>query len=454
MTSQTSERDSAGLDAVRVTPSTAGGRLMPTGPVPVDVNNLNATWTRLQFVNQQYAGFQRESCDIQRTLWTNIHTLLGQKIALEKSWRDINTAYNSKADELTEMAQNSVAEESKGRNRHLAEQQRFLQHDVDQARQRIHALENGVAVHGSTTGAADHAKGAAIHELDSSENGMTTVRTLELQARIKEMEQDYEHMVGRYKDELSGLEARLSVADQKLKQFEQTTDRTRTMDLVISPAVKREPLSSGIDENVKMEDNEITGRGRRRQPKRARKGRKLEPQNPDMRMALVEYIYKDRRRKPSLSQQVESSKGQHNLHAIMNMPRPRNIHSPSQPNQPPVPSPMDALIDNNQGSSVALEASRSRLEASKRAIRPTPLQRIEQLTGEKTALQKELAKCQRQESANRAFKEEMRMVLDRLQQAVFEWRRAQREIDADFNVSLQQGVDTASIKVSIQSRDV
>ncbi len=113
---------------------------------------------------------------------------------------------------------------------------------------------------------------------------MTTVRTLELQARIKEMEQDYEHMVRRYKDELSSLEARLSVADQKLKQFEQTTDRTRTMDLVISPAVKREPLSSGIDENVKMEDNEITGRGRRRQPKRARKGRKLEPQNPDMRV--------------------------------------------------------------------------------------------------------------------------------------------------------------------------
>ena len=276
---------------------------MPTGPVPVDVNNLNATWTRLQFVNQQYAGFQRESCDIQRTLWTNIHTLLGQKTALEKSWWDINTAYNSKADELTEMAQNSVvlqeelqiaqdeiesarrqAEESEGRNRHLAEQQRFLQHDVDQARQRIHALENGVAVHGCTTGATDHAKGAAIHELDSSENGMTTVRTLELQARIKEMEQDYEHMVRRYKDELSSLEARLSVADQKLKQFEQTTDRTRTMDLVISPAVKREPLSSGIDENVKMEDNEITGRGRRRQPKRARKGRKLEPQNPDMRV--------------------------------------------------------------------------------------------------------------------------------------------------------------------------
>ncbi|KIW54617.1 hypothetical protein PV05_06966 [Exophiala xenobiotica] len=138
----------------------------------------------------------------------------------------------------------------------------------------------------------------------------------------------------------------------------------------------------------------------------------------------------------------------------MNTPRQRKVHSPSSSNQPPAPSPMDKLIDHNQGSSVALEASRSRLEASKRAIRPTPLQRIEQLTGEKTALQKELAKYQRQESANRAFKEEMKQVLDRLQQAVFEWRRAQRQIDDDFNTNSEQGVDTASIKVGMQSRDV
>ncbi|KAL2391853.1 hypothetical protein ABEF93_000397 [Exophiala dermatitidis] len=285
MASHTSGRDSAGLDAVRITPSTAGGRLMATGPVPVDVNNLNATWTRLQFVTQQYTGFQREACDIQRALWTTIHTLLGQKTALEKSWWDINTAYKSKTDELNEMAENSVvlqeelliaqeeieaarrqAEESEGRNQHLVEQQRFLQHDVDQARQKIRVLEKGVVLHGCTTGTTDPAKGAAIQELDSSENGMTTVRTLELQARIKEMEQDYEHTVERHRNELSSLEARLAAADQKLKQFEQTTDRTRTMDLIISPAVKREPPSSGIDENVKVEEYETTGRVLRPQP--------------------------------------------------------------------------------------------------------------------------------------------------------------------------------------------
>lgn len=36
------------------------------------------------------------------------------------------------------------------------------------------------------------------------------------------------------------------------------------MDLIILLAVKREPLSLGINENVKMEENETTELGRRR----------------------------------------------------------------------------------------------------------------------------------------------------------------------------------------------
>ncbi len=268
----------------------------------MDVHSLNATWTRLHYVTQQCAGFQKESCDIQRILWTNIHTLLAQKAALERSWWDIHTACSSKTDELDVLAENSVilkeelniaqqeteaarrmAAESEGRCRNLAEQQTFLQRDLNQARERIHVLENGVAVHECTTDTADHPKDAVVHELDSSEKGMTTVRVLELQARIKEMEQEYDHMVGGYKDTLSGLEARLSLADQKLERFEQTTARTRSTDLIVSPAIKREPPSSGHDESIR-EDNEVTGRGGRRQPKKARRGRKLQPKNSELRV--------------------------------------------------------------------------------------------------------------------------------------------------------------------------
>ncbi|OQU97163.1 hypothetical protein CLAIMM_03139 [Cladophialophora immunda] len=303
MASQTSGSNNSGLDTARGTPSTAGGRRVPPGSEPMDIHSLNAAWTRLQFVTQQCVGFQKESCDIHRVLWANIHTLMGQKTALEKSWWDVHTAYSSKTDELNDMVENSVilqeelqmaqeeteaarrkAEESESRSRHLAEQQTVLQREVDQAREKIRTLENDVAVHKCTIDTADHAEGVVIHELDSSENGTSAVGILELQARIKEMEQDYEHTVGRYKNELSSLEARLSVAVQKLKQFEQTTDRTRTMDLIISPAVKREPLSSGIDGNIKMEENDTTGGGRRRQPKRARRGRKLEPKNADLKV--------------------------------------------------------------------------------------------------------------------------------------------------------------------------
>ncbi|KIW54618.1 hypothetical protein PV05_06967 [Exophiala xenobiotica] len=303
MASQTSGRNSVGLDAARGTPNTARGLRAPTGSAPVDVHSLNATWTRLHYVTQQCAGFQKESCDIQRILWTNIHTLLAQKTSLERSWWDIHTAYSSKTDELDVLAENSVilkeelniaqqeteaarrmAAESEARCMNLAEQQTFLQGDLNQARERIRVLENGVAVQERTIDTADHPKDAVVHELDSSENGMTTVRILELQARIKEMEQEYEHMVGGYKNTLSSLEARLSLADQKLERCEQTTARTRSTDLIVSPAIKREPPSSGHDENIKTEDNEVTGRGGRRQPKRARRGRKLEPKNSELRV--------------------------------------------------------------------------------------------------------------------------------------------------------------------------
>ena len=104
---------------------------------------------------------------------------------------------------------------------------------------------------------------------------------------------------------------------------------------------------------------------------------------------------------------------------------------------------------------MALEASRTRLEASKRTKPPTPFRRIEELNREKTALQAELAKCHRQESANLEFTKEIRQILDRLQQAVFEWRRAQREINNDFKEEIsKQGAETGSIKVCIRGRDV
>jgi hypothetical protein len=128
----------------------------------------------------------------------------------------------------------------------------------------------------------------------------------------------------------------------------------------------------------------------------------------------------------------------------MNRPKVDTSHRSSRP---PVPTPIDNLIDRNQGSSVALEATRPRMEASKRLMTPTPFQRVEQLTRENAALREEMARYHRLQSANGYFIEETKKALDLLQQAVFEWRKAQKDIDKDFKKDPDYGVETESIRI-------
>lgn len=68
---------------------------------------------------------------------------------------------------------------------------------------------------------------------------------------------------------------------------------------------------------------------------------------------------------------------------------------------------------------------------------PTPFQRIEELTRHNSSLQAELAKLQRIESANAYFRKEVKKAEEIIQQAIFEWRRAKREVDNDFKESSQ-----------------
>jgi len=89
------------------------------------------------------------------------------------------------------------------------------------------------------------------------------------------------------------------------------------------------------------------------------------------------------------------------------------------------------------------------MEASKR-MTPTPFQRVEQLTRENAALREEMARFHRLQSANAYFIKETKEALDLLQQAVFEWRKAQKDIDNDFKKEdSDYGVETGSIKVAM-----
>jgi len=136
-------------------------------------------------------------------------------------------------------------------------------------------------------------------------------------------------------------------------------------------------------------------------------------------------------------------------HAVMNRSHQLNVGTLHRSSRPPVLTPIDKLIDRNQGSSVALEATRERMDASKR-MTPTPFQRVEQLTRENAALREEMARLHRLQSASTYFIKETKEGLDLLQQAVFEWRKAQKDIDNDFKKeNSDYGVETGSIKVAM-----
>jgi hypothetical protein len=134
-------------------------------------------------------------------------------------------------------------------------------------------------------------------------------------------------------------------------------------------------------------------------------------------------------------------------HAVMNRSHQLKVGTPHRSSRPPALTAIDNLIDRNQGSSVALEATRARMEPSKR-MTPTPFQRVEQLTRENAALREEMARFHRLQSANAYFIKETKEALDLLQQAVYEWRKAQKDIDNDFKKEgSDYDVETESIKV-------
>jgi hypothetical protein len=54
------------------------------------------------------------------------------------------------------------------------------------------------------------------------------------------------------------------------------------------------------------------------------------------------------------------------------------------------------------------------------------------LAKENTALKEDMARFHKLQTANASFIKETREALERLQQVVFEWRKAQKDIDNDF----------------------
>ncbi|GAB1319508.1 BZIP domain-containing protein [Madurella fahalii] len=98
---------------------------------------------------------------------------------------------------------------------------------------------------------------------------------------------------------------------------------------------------------------------------------------------------------------------------------------------PPEPTPVDTEIARHQGSSVAIEATPERLQASKNLPTPSLSQIIEQRTWENGRLRQELAYQQRRNGASMYLLEEVKNAVDSLQQALVNFQKLSKELGED-----------------------
>jgi hypothetical protein len=96
---------------------------------------------------------------------------------------------------------------------------------------------------------------------------------------------------------------------------------------------------------------------------------------------------------------------------------------------PPLPTALDEEIARNQGSSVAIEATQERLQQAKKMPTPSLAQIIEQRTWENGQLRQELAYQQRKHGASMYLLEEVKLVIDSLQQALVNFQKLNMDFE-------------------------
>jgi hypothetical protein len=91
--------------------------------------------------------------------------------------------------------------------------------------------------------------------------------------------------------------------------------------------------------------------------------------------------------------------------------------------RPHVPTPIDAEISRNKGTTVAIEATSENMQASKTAYTPSLSEIIDQRTRENGRLREELMNKQGKLGASVDLFEELRMIVEKLQQALINYQR-------------------------------
>jgi hypothetical protein len=104
----------------------------------------------------------------------------------------------------------------------------------------------------------------------------------------------------------------------------------------------------------------------------------------------------------------------------------------SDSDRPPAPTDVDIEIARNNGTTVATEATKERLQASKSIPNLSLSPTIEQRIRENGRLRQELAYQHRKHAASLRLLEEVRHAVERLQLAVIDFQKLQKEIEDEF----------------------
>jgi hypothetical protein len=91
--------------------------------------------------------------------------------------------------------------------------------------------------------------------------------------------------------------------------------------------------------------------------------------------------------------------------------------------RPHAPTPIDTEISRNKGTTVAIEATSENMQASKTAYTPSLSEIIDQRTRENGRLRQELANKQGKLGASVDLFQELRMIVEKLQQALINYQR-------------------------------
>lgn len=290
-------------------------------------------------VNQQVAASTREWHDAQSFLGAKVDALMIYHGTMERRCKEYYQAYITQVDEMHKLATKNITlqqevEKAEGLTNaadrkvkeldavstSLAERNVSLQQDLDQAHEkmcildrrirevevsscelasgnlalqqdlckayeRIHILESRVAGADPLSATASGSENKA-HELATIDQKSPDVIITELRAKLTAMEGEYDKMVEESKSALANAFERTSVAENKLKQFEDRENclDNRETDSTISVASKRASPSPGDGGGPKAEESKTNAKhGKRGQYRRGRgKQRKLGPTNPGL----------------------------------------------------------------------------------------------------------------------------------------------------------------------------